>query len=54
MIAADGPSRRVQFSGRPMATLRRIRAASVRIAPSYALCVILGAYLSLKAIAPGV
>ena len=37
-----------------MRTIRRIEAISQRIAPSYALCIILGAYLSLKVIAPGV
>jgi hypothetical protein len=35
-----------------MRTLRRIQAASVHIAPSYCLCIILGAYFSLKIVAP--
>jgi hypothetical protein len=33
-----------------MATLNRIKAASVRIAPYYVLCVLMGAYVSLHAV----
>jgi hypothetical protein len=35
-----------------MRTLRNIRAASFRIAPHWAMCVILGAYFSVQMVSP--
>jgi hypothetical protein len=32
----------------PMSTLRRIQAVSIRVAPHWCLCVIVGAYFSLQ------
>jgi hypothetical protein len=35
-----------------MRTLRRIQTASLRVAPNWAFCVILGAYFSLQIVSP--
>ena len=35
-----------------MRTLRNIRTASLRVAPHWAMCVILGAYFSVKLVSP--
>ena len=35
-----------------MRTLRRIHAVSVRVAPQWAMCVILGAYFSMQLVNP--
>jgi len=40
--------------GLPMATLRRIQAASVRVAPHWFLCVFLGAYVAVQLATPAV
>jgi hypothetical protein len=37
-----------------MTTLRRIHAATIAHGPSYWLCVLLSAYVSMKLVAPGV
>jgi len=36
-----------------MRTLRRIHAVSLRVAPQWAMCVILGAYFSMRLVNPG-
>jgi hypothetical protein len=38
----------------PMSKFLRTKAASLRFSPSYWLCVILSAYVSLELVAPGV
>jgi len=43
-----------QFRAVPMRTLRHIQAASVRIAPHWFLCVVLGAYIAMNAAVPSV
>jgi hypothetical protein len=49
--APDNPS---QVGTLPMSKLLRTKAASLRFSPSYWLCVVLGAYVSLQLVAPGV
>ncbi len=39
---------------RKMRTLRNLGTASMRIAPQWAMCVILGAYFSVQMVSPGV
>ena len=40
--------------GSPMATLRRIQVASVRVAPHWFLCIFIGAYVTAQLATPGV
>jgi len=49
--APDDPS---QVGTLPMSKLLRTKAASLRVSPSYWLCVVLSAYVSLELVAPGV
>lgn len=46
--------RSLSVPGRPMATLRRIQAASVRVAPHWFLCVFIGAYVAVQIAAPSI
>ena len=44
--------RGLEFRVVPMRTLRNIRSVSLRVAPHWAMCVILGAYFSIQLISP--
>jgi hypothetical protein len=49
--APDNPS---QAGTLPMSKLLHTKAASLRFSPSYWLCVVLSAYVSLQLVAPGI
>lgn len=50
--AADVPLRS-EYRVIPMRTLRRIQAASLRVAPQWFLCVFLGAYITMQVATSG-
>jgi hypothetical protein len=57
MPVRDGFTQRIVRCGdqpvAPMRTLRRIQTASLRLAPNYALCIILGAYVAMQLVVKG-